>query len=712
MSDAFRELADLERWVTWRNEFRNGSDKPTKMPYAPGTGQKAKADDPATWGTRTEAAARYKQVVNGNGGGIGIELGDLGYDLHLAGLDLDSCIKDGQVAPWAEAILQVAQTYAETSPSGTGIKAFYYAATEDVRPFLDSIGVPIENWGCRRGIPGEDAKDHGPAIEVYLNGRYFAVTGKQRGAIDQIKLLDRDQLDRIAALIPPTKTPDSSGKTASGDTSRSAIAYRQGIRLQREGKTYDEMVAALLADPETAEWARTKGQASGQREFKRIWDKAEQADCDSAIALDDFYAYMPAHQYIWVPGRAMWPSASVNARLAPIPVLNPDGSKQVDDKGKGKFMPASAWLDKNRSVEQMTWAPGLPTLIEDKIMLDGGWVHKQGVACFNMYLPPQIEDGDPEKAQPWLDHLRYVYPDQADHIILWLAQRVQQPHVKINHAIVLGGKPGIGKDTILEPVKYAVGPWNWAEVTPQQILGRFNPFLKSVILRVSEARDLGDFDRFQFYEHMKTIIAAPPDVMRIDEKHLREYAIPNICGVAITTNRKTNGIYIEPDDRRHLVAWSTCTKEDPKFEPGYWDKLWAYYDNGGRQHVNAYLQQLDISGFNPKAPPPKTEAFFAIVDANRVSEDAELQDILDELGNRKAITLDSICLKAADDFRCWLTDRKNRKQIPHRFEACGYVPVRNKNADDGLWRVNGKRQAIYALAELSLRDQYDEASKL
>ena len=30
------------------------------------------------------------------------------------------------------------------------------------------------------------------------------------------------------------------------------------------------------------------------------------------------------------------------------------------------------------------------------------------------------------------------------------------------------------------------------------MLGRFNSYLKCVILRVNEARDLGDFDRFAF----------------------------------------------------------------------------------------------------------------------------------------------------------------------------------------------------------------------
>jgi hypothetical protein len=57
---------------------------------------------------------------------------------------------------------------------------------------------------------------------------------------------------------------------------------------------------------------------------------------------------------------------------------------------------------------------------------------------------------------------------------MWLAHRVQQPQEKINHALVLGGPQGIGKDSLLEPVKRAVGPWNVAEVSPQHVLGRFN----------------------------------------------------------------------------------------------------------------------------------------------------------------------------------------------------------------------------------------------
>jgi hypothetical protein len=36
---------------------------------------------------------------------------------------------------------------------------FFYIATEDVRWFLDLIGVAADQWGCRRDVPGEESAD-------------------------------------------------------------------------------------------------------------------------------------------------------------------------------------------------------------------------------------------------------------------------------------------------------------------------------------------------------------------------------------------------------------------------------------------------------------------------------------------------------------------------------------------------------------------------
>jgi hypothetical protein len=444
------------------------------------------------------------------------------------------------------------------------------------------------------------------------------------------------------------------------------------------------------------------------------------APSNAGVTLDDFFAYMPTHCYIFAPSCEMWPGLSVNARIGPVA----DG---------GKPLSASAWLDQNKPVEQMTWAPGEPQLIGNRLITGGGWIARRGATVFNLYRPPTLALGDPSKAGEWLDHVRFVYPDDADHIVRWLAFRVQRPREKINHALLLGGVPGIGKDSLLAPVRQAVGPWNFVEVSPQQHLGRFNGFLKSVILRVSEARDLGEIDRYAFYEHMKAYTASPPEVLRVDEKNLREYSIPNCCGVIITTNHKIDGIFLPADDRRTYVAWSELTKES--FVPDYWTTLWNWYDQGGDRHVAAYLAALDLTGWDPKAPPPKTKAFWDIVDANRAPEDAELADVIDALAQGEdangepippaGFTLAKVLAKATElapkdddgnpergSFAYWLADRKNRRVIPHRFEQCGYSPVRNDAAKDGLWKLNGARQVIYALTSRSFHDRLAVAEQV
>ena len=431
---------------------------------------------------------------------------------------------------------------------------------------------------------------------------------------------------------------------------------------------------------------------------------------ECGVSSQDFYAYMPEHKYIFAPSREMWAATSVNSRIPPMPALSADGKPVVDKKGDQVYISATTWLDQNRPVEQMTWAPGFPMIVEDRLISHGGWIERKDVSCFNLYRAPTIMPGSYNEVRPWLDHIYKIYPNDADHIIKWFAWRVQRPDLKINHALVLGSNDqGIGKDTMIEPVKRAVGPWNFEEVSPQMMMGRFNGFLKSVILRVNEAHDLGDFNRYQFYDHMKAYTAAPPDVLRVDEKYLPEHSVLNCVGVVITTNHKTDGIYLPAEDRRHYVAWSQATKGD--FTADYWNDLWGWMNNGGDSHVAAYLLALDVSSFDPKAPPPKTAAFWEIVDANRAPEDAELMDVIDHMENPDALTLADIMKASLTgtynlELCDWLKDRKNRRAIPHRLEKCGYVPVRN-DADerDGQWRFNNKRQTIYAKKNLSLRDQ-------
>jgi hypothetical protein len=53
-------------------------------------------------GTSARRQKRPRKIVNGQGGGIGLELGDLGDGYSLSGIDLDTCRQEeGILEEWA-----------------------------------------------------------------------------------------------------------------------------------------------------------------------------------------------------------------------------------------------------------------------------------------------------------------------------------------------------------------------------------------------------------------------------------------------------------------------------------------------------------------------------------------------------------------------------------------------------------------------------------
>lgn len=143
----------------YRRSLKNASifpDKMTKMSrfvrFMPSkrpitvTGTSASSTNSATW-TDYETARASKR-----GKGVGFVLGD-----GIGCIDLDHCIVDGKLLPWAQAAVDANPgTYTEISMSGEGLHIF---------------GLLPEG-------PGRKIRD-GRNIEVYSAGRYIALTGNR-----------------------------------------------------------------------------------------------------------------------------------------------------------------------------------------------------------------------------------------------------------------------------------------------------------------------------------------------------------------------------------------------------------------------------------------------------------------------------------------------------------------------------------------------------
>src|SRR5262249_13509433 len=202
-----------------------------------------------------------------------------------------------------------------------------------------------------------------------------------------------------------------------------------------------------------------------------------------------------------------------------------------------------------------------------------------------------------------------------------------------------------------------------------------------------DVSDQGTVNRYQLNDHVKEMLAAPPNTLRVNEKYINEYYILNRVGVVVTTNYR-DALILPPDDRRHYVAFSERRGEE--FPKEYWNGFGGWYETGGSAHVAALLYQRDLSTFAPKAEPLKTAAFRYMVIAGRGSAYGELADAIDELKNPPALTLAE--LSAIAPSLEWLHDVTKRKSASYRVTDCGYVMIDNPHANDGLWRINRRPQ--------------------
>jgi hypothetical protein len=433
----------------------------------------------------------------------------------------------------------------------------------------------------------------------------------------------------------------------------------------------------------------------------------------SDYKFEDFYSYTVGGRCIYRPRRMFCSNEAVDRCLGPQSLVR-NGALVKNTKGKVATIPASIALAEQRNVMAVVWSPADPEVVLDKLAFDSGWVTHLGAKTYNMCRPSDVALGDATQATPWVAHWHALYPGDADHIIGWLAHRVQFPGDKQNHGLVLVGDPGIGKDTLLHPVTYAIGPWNYRDISLNHLVSPYNDYLAAVLLRINEARDAGDshhgrIDRYALHDHMKHILASPPETIRINRKYDPQYPCFNVVGVVITSNH-IDALYLTADDRRHHVARSERRRAD--FPKAFFDDFYRWYADGGVGHVAAYLRAYPLaqSGFDAKASPPQTAAFKEMVSFDRGIEYGELADAIDALGRPEALTLAELAAKAPGVE--WLTDRKQSRAVPHRLQRCGYIRTPNMECEDQQWVIKGKRQMIYTRADLPPDQRVAAAKRL
>jgi hypothetical protein len=269
-----------------------------------------------------------------------------------------------------------------------------------------------------------------------------------------------------------------------------------------------------------------------------------------------------------------------------------------------------------RSLVGLTYAPGESILCaRDGLVYGNRWRDARPVAT----------GGD---AGPWLAHVERMIPDDREraHVLDVMAFKVQNPNRKINHAVLHGGAPGAGKDTLWAPFLWAIGGdglVNVSLVRNEELTSQWGYALETEVMVINELRQSEAKDRRALENQLKPLIAAPPDMLPINRKGLHPYMALNRLFVLAYSNERV-AINLPTEDRRWFVIWSDAGRMSPAESVG----LWAWYKSGGMARVAAWLHHRDVSAFNPGLPPMMTEAKAIMVEAGMSGAESFLVELM------------------------------------------------------------------------------------
>lgn len=160
------ELKELDHWCCFKIE-KVDNGRLTKRPYNPNTNEMAKSNDESTWVSFEDAVT---QSVNYDGIGFFFKAPYVGIDLDKVESEIEQYLEQPDTDNIIGEFINVLETYAEISPSGTGI----HLITKGELP----------PRGRRRGN-----------VEIYDTGRFFTMTGKHIGGYNGVSEDEYGQLN-------------------------------------------------------------------------------------------------------------------------------------------------------------------------------------------------------------------------------------------------------------------------------------------------------------------------------------------------------------------------------------------------------------------------------------------------------------------------------------------------------------------------------------
>jgi hypothetical protein len=248
--------------VCWRNE------RATKVPKIAGTSRNASSADPKTWRSFAECVKAAKRRP-GFYAGVGFVFTKAD---PFVGVDLDDVRNPatGTLSERAADVVSLLASYAEVSPSGTGVKVWVRAQLERAKKK--------------------------PGVEIYPHGRFFAVTGQMLAGTRSRVEERQAELDTLVReeFPKPEEPPRHPYEGPPGERIELAeILEAGGVGVMREipDGTAEKVYSIVCPWVHEHGGGDKSGTRVGQYSDGALWFRCEHAHC-ACRGWDEFREYI------------------------------------------------------------------------------------------------------------------------------------------------------------------------------------------------------------------------------------------------------------------------------------------------------------------------------------------------------------------------------------------------------------------------------------
>lgn len=450
-----------------------------------------------------------------------------------------------------------------------------------------------------------------------------------------------------------------------------------------------------------------QARAEMRKTLRYLWSTFDGWDAAPAgpRGIEDYYYDLQGEKFWYPPHMLSYSTSSINGAVGydywPVEQrMNASTTKMEEVR-----VPPSRWLKdtgNGQTVDCVAWMPGEPPLVRNTLIDETGKRRVIGRITLNTWRPGPEVQADAPPADGWLILLERMFPDykQREEFLNRCAYIVQNPGKIVNGFMGLIGPQGVGKDAVLFPLNYALGWHNVRNVTPDDVVSTFNPWLRSQLVILNELRlDPRDGGGHELYSKMKSYFTTPPDIVMINDKNekLRAHLKTASC---IATSNDLASLPLPPGERRAFLP-EIRLKENwhieanmPDFFKNYWH--WMTVERG-EAAVHKYLAARDISSYDPKALPPMTRTKRQVQEVAKGGDHA-IARAIEKLGRPEVffeIELHDIAKRDCElgvfvdhDLQVALRP-KNRVQL---IESAGYLRFPNPDGKD--WESRPTKPAV------------------